>query len=81
MPVRQKISEILKKMKLLPKPARIAAGFAFVLMGLVGFLPVLGFWMVPAGLAILAIDFPLARTLVRRMMTAFNRWRRQRRAA
>ena len=35
---------------------RIALGTLMVLFGLMGFLPVLGFWMVAVGLAILAID-------------------------
>ncbi|MFT4096309.1 MAG: PGPGW domain-containing protein [Rhodoblastus sp.] len=32
-------------------------GFALVLLGCFGFLPVLGFWMIPLGLAVLAVDF------------------------
>ena len=37
-----------------------------VLGGLLGFLPVLGFWMIPLGLLVLSIDIPIVR-----------RWRRQ----
>jgi len=29
-------------------------------LGMFGFLPVLGFWMIPLGLAVLAVDFPAA---------------------
>ena len=39
---------------------RIGLGVALVLGGLLGFLPVLGFWMIPLGLAVLAVDFPAA---------------------
>ena len=35
---------------------RLIAGIAFILLGFVGFLPILGFWMVPLGLIILAQD-------------------------
>jgi 4-alpha-glucanotransferase len=35
---------------------RLIAGIMFVLFGFVGFLPILGFWMVPLGLIILAQD-------------------------
>jgi 4-alpha-glucanotransferase len=35
---------------------RLGAGILFVLFGFVGFLPILGFWMVPLGLIILAQD-------------------------
>ena len=45
-----------------------------VLGGLVGFLPVVGFWMVPVGLAILAVDFPPVRRFQRRMTVRFGNW-------
>lgn len=67
----------------LPKsrPLRMGLGFAFVAMGLVGFLPVVGFWMIPVGLVILSVDSPLARRLRRRaevwMLRRYNRWRRK----
>ncbi len=53
---------------------RMLLGAAMVLGGLVGFLPVLGFWMVPVGLAILAIDFPPVRRFQRRMTVRFGNW-------
>ena len=40
---------------------RIAAGMLLVLCGLVGFLPVLGFWMVAHGLLLLAQDVTFLR--------------------
>jgi fatty acid desaturase len=52
--------------------------------GLVGFLPVLGFWMVPLGLLLLALDIPfLQGPLVRALQWGerrWNAWRRRRRA-
>lgn len=54
--------------------ARIALGAALVLLGLVGFLPVLGFWMIPLGLAILAVDVPVVRHFRRRVRSAVARW-------
>jgi len=80
MSIRQKIKTFREKISRLPKPVRIIVGVLFVLLGLVGFLPILGFWMVPLGLAILAIDIPIAKKLVHRITTAFNKWRRKRRA-
>jgi len=53
---------------------RIILGFALILGGLLGFLPVLGFWMVPLGLLILAVDIPMARRLRRRGEIRFGRW-------
>ena len=49
-------------------------GGAMVLGGLVGFLPVVGYWMVPVGLAILAVDFPPVRRFQRRMTVRFGNW-------
>ncbi|MGI8724023.1 MAG: hypothetical protein ACR2J1_01350 [Methyloceanibacter sp.] len=48
------------------KPLRIGIGVLLVAGGLVGFLPVLGFWMIPLGLLVLSVDLPIVR-----------RWRRQ----
>ncbi len=48
------------------KPIRIGIGILLVVGGIVGFLPVLGFWMIPLGLLVLSIDLPIVR-----------RWRRQ----
>ncbi|PPQ35658.1 Putative transmembrane protein (PGPGW) [Rhodoblastus acidophilus] len=45
---------------------RIPVGIALVLAGIVGFLPVVGFWMIPVGLSLLALDFPAAEKA--------NRW-------
>lgn len=79
MSFRQKIKIVKEKVMHLPQPARIVVGIFFVLFGLVGFLPIVGFWMVPVGLGILAIDIPIVKKFVHRMMTAFNQWRRNRR--
>ena len=48
------------------KPIRIGLGILLIVGGLVGFLPVLGFWMIPLGLLVLSVDLPIVR-----------RWRRQ----
>lgn len=40
---------------------RVLLGIALVLGGLIGFLPILGFWMIPLGLLVLAIDLPFVR--------------------
>ena len=43
---------------------RLPLGVLLILGGFVGFLPVLGFWMVPLGLLLLALDIPLLRPSV-----------------
>lgn len=37
---------------------RILLGIGLVIGGILGFLPILGFWMIPLGLAVLAVDIP-----------------------
>lgn len=39
---------------------RAPLGAALILCGIFGSLPILGFWMIPLGLSILALDFPAA---------------------
>jgi hypothetical protein len=55
---------------------RVPAGALLLLGGIVGFLPLVGFWMVPLGLAILAIDIPAAGRLLRKLIRLF-RWLRR----
>ncbi len=50
-----------KRLRSAPKAARIAVGAGLVIGGLFGFLPVLGFWMIPLGLAVIFIDVPGAQ--------------------
>lgn len=53
---------------------RLGIGTALVLGGSVGFLPVLGFWMVPLGLLVLANDIPAVRRFNRRVGVGVKRW-------
>ena len=56
-------------------------GIVLILGGLLGFLPVLGFWMVPLGLLLLALDVVLLRRpTVRMIVTGEHFWGRLRRA-
>ncbi len=61
------------------RPLRIALGVILILAGFVGFLPILGFWMIPLGLMVLSVDLPLARRLRRRAAVRwgrrYKRWR------
>lgn len=62
---------------------RLPLGLLLVAGGFLGFLPFLGFWMIPLGLLILAIDLPLLRPGVSAAMIRGRRrlalWRRSRR--
>lgn len=52
---------------------RKAVGVTLVLGGLLGFLPVLGYWMLPLGLGLLAVDWPVARRAYRRLLSWWGR--------
>jgi hypothetical protein len=48
-----------------PWGIRSVVGLLFMVGGVVGFLPILGFWMVPVGLAMIALDVsPLRRRVL-----------------
>lgn len=46
---------------------RIVIGLFLLIGGILGFLPVLGFWMIPLGLIVLAIDIPMIRRFSHRI--------------
>jgi hypothetical protein len=52
---------------------RILIGLMLILGGVLGFLPILGFWMVPLGLVVLSIDIPRVRRWRRRFAVWFSR--------
>ena len=66
-----------RKVVRLPRWARLVTGVLLVLFGLLGFLPVLGFWMVPLGLVVLSVDLAPARRLRRRLEVWWERRRRR----
>lgn len=45
----------------LPPGVRSVVGAALMVGGVFGFLPILGFWMLPAGLAVASLDVPPLR--------------------
>ncbi|MBY6068267.1 hypothetical protein KUW17_16060 [Leisingera aquaemixtae] len=49
-----------------PPGLRLLLGVLLILGGIFGFLPVLGFWMIPLGVLIAAMDIKLIRRWLRR---------------
>lgn len=43
-------------------------GLLFMVGGVFGFLPVLGFWMFPLGIALIALDIPPTRKFIENWM-------------
>ena len=59
-------------------PLRIAIGVALCIFGMLGFLPVLGFWMIPLGLLVLSYEFAAVRRFRRRVVVWWERRRQVR---
>ena len=57
----------------LPPGVRTVVGILFMVGGVFGFLPVLGFWMLPLGAAFIALDVPFARRRLDRWMAKLQR--------
>jgi hypothetical protein len=55
------------------RPMRIGLGILLVAFGLLGFLPILGFWMIPLGLLVLSVDLPVIRRMRRRLTVWWHR--------
>lgn len=60
------------------RPMRIAIGCLLIFGGCLGFLPILGFWMVPVGLFVLSHDIAFVRRRRRKMAVW---WARRRKAS
>jgi hypothetical protein len=74
-----------KALRWLRKPSalwiRIPAGLLLIAAGFVGFLPILGFWMVPLGLLLIAQDVPfLQPPLARLLRWAGDKWLKDKKA-
>jgi len=59
--VNRRLRPILNRIKSMPASGRTIIGFLLLIGGILGILPVLGFWMIPLGLLVLSIDWPWAR--------------------
>lgn len=57
------------------RPVRVGLGVALILGGVLGFLPILGFWMLPLGVIVLSVDSPVMRRLRRRTEVWWGRKR------
>lgn len=72
----RRLNLMVKPFRSMPSPARIILGVLLLLGGLLGALPILGFWMIPLGLLVLSLEFRWARFGYLSIVL----WLRQRRA-
>ena len=61
-----------------PRLWRIGLGLLLIVGGFLGFLPILGFWMIPLGLAVIFFEGPWVRERWRRLR---GWWKRRRNGA
>ena len=62
-----------------PPLVRVLAGIALILGGVLGFLPILGFWMLPLGVLVLSVDLHPVRRVRRRIEVWWGRRRQRKR--
>ena len=70
-------SEFFSRLKRHPNAwIRRGAGAALIVGGILGFLPILGFWMLPLGIVLISDDIPWLRRQRRRVQSWWLRRRR-----
>jgi hypothetical protein len=74
----QKPNGYYKKLRDSPAPIRVAIGVLLIVAGLLGFLPILGFWMLPLGLVVIFIDAPRVKRGFSRLRKSWRRFRQRR---
>ncbi len=57
---------------------RIFIGIALIIGGILGFLPILGFWMIPLGFLVLSQDIPVVRRQRRKISLWWGRRKQSR---
>jgi hypothetical protein len=65
---RRKARPLYAYAKKVPPVLRSLLGLVLICLGILGFLPILGFWMVPLGALFIALDVPPLRRRVERWL-------------
>lgn len=74
---KQRIRRYITKLHSFPPLPRKLIGIALIFLGILGFLPIIGFWMIPLGLIVLSADYRFARYLyvnIRLLVRRIRRW-------
>ena len=78
----KKLKKLNQKVKNMHFSLRLVIGLSLILGGILWILPILGLWMIPLGLLVLAPDFRWARKgylsivlMLRKLRTKTARWR------
>ena len=76
-----RIEIFIERLHRFPPLLRKFIGISLVMLGILGFLPVLGFWMIPIGLIVLSADYRFARYLYVNAKLMKRRYVRRKKAA
>ncbi len=71
----RRLKPAFAKIKSMSVYYRLTLGVLLLLGGILGALPVLGFWMIPLGLMVLSIDFRWARKGHLSIVSWLRKWR------
>ncbi len=75
-----RIKNFIRKLHSFPPIPRQLIGITLVCLGLVGFLPIVGFWMIPLGLIVLSADYRFARYLYVNSRLLIRRFKRRKKS-
>ncbi len=64
-----------------PAWLRKLIGISLIFFGFLGFLPIVGFWMIPLGLIVLSADYRFARSIYVRSRLMIHRYKKKRKRA
>ena len=75
-----RVEKFIELLHSFPPWLRKTIGGVLVVLGIFGFLPIIGFWMIPLGLVVLSADYRFARFIyvnLRWNARRIRRWKRQ----
>lgn len=73
--------KFIEALQTFPPWLRKLVGILLICLGFLGFLPIIGFWMIPLGLIVLSADYRFARAIYVRSRLVLHRYRKRRRRA
>jgi hypothetical protein len=66
---------MFNRLREMPSLPRQILGVLLIVCGILGFLPIVGFWMIPLGLLVLSADFRWARRGYLSIHSWIRKWR------
>lgn len=77
MSIHRRLKKFSNRIKAMSPTTRIIIGVLLLLGGILGLLPILGFWMIPLGLLMLSVEFPWARKSYLNLIVWLRKFRKK----